>query len=126
MRGCDMKYTYRNELLATNEEARRVIKPPAGYDERFTDHLNFEYDPSTHLMMFCWVFDKDAEALWIGREGRWFAFYEMTPQDIGEWAKESVDRVPLDDYEASKGCGLLTEQLALARHRFQMNTTELH
>ena len=77
-------------------------------------------------MMFCWVLDKDAEALWIGREGRCFAFYEMTPQNIGEWAKESVDQIPLDDYEASKGCGLLTEQLALARYRFQMNTRELH
>ena len=50
----------------------------------------------------------------------------MTPQDIGDWAKESVDQIPLDDYEASKGCGLLTEQLALARHRSQMHTTELH
>ena len=115
MKRQDMTYEYRRELLEINAEARRVIKPPRGESSDFIDKLNFEYNPTTHEMLFCWVIDRQTQTMWLGRLGKWFVFHNATPETVSASVQEALNHIPLYDREQSIGCGVLVEQITKAR-----------
>ena len=119
-----MTYEYKTELLPINEQAKKIIKPPKGEGIEFMKQLKFEYHPTTHQMMFCWMYRKATKTVYIGARGKWFVFTDATPENIGRSISLVVDEFVTHDYKMSKGCGLMTESIALTKLRFRRERTQ--
>ncbi len=120
-----MSYQYHDRFLRHNRKVMQMIKPPEGFDEAFIKCINFEWNPDTNELMFCWVYVKDSQQLWLLRQGQWLVYY-CEPSQIGQMFAESVEKMHQFNYHAAKGCGVMVEQVALCQLRLSREQGTIH
>ena len=120
-----MSYQYHDRFLRHNQKVKQIIKPPEGFDETFIESINFEWSPDTNELMFCWVYVKDSQELWLLREGQWLV-YPCEPSQIGQMFADGVEKMHQFNYYAAKGCGVMVEQVALCQLRLGRDRGTIH
>lgn len=117
-----MTYQYHSRFVRQNEIVKRTVRPPTGFDESFIDAMQFEWNPETNELMFCWVYLKDSQEMFTLRQGLWL-ITKGNKDELGKQMAQTVDAMPAFDYQSSKGCGAMVEQAALFKLR-QMRERE--
>jgi len=120
-----MSYQYQPRFLRQNEIVKRTVKPPSGFDESFIDAMQFEWNPETQELLFCWVYLKETQEMFTLRQGLWLTS-KGKPNELGEQLAKAADAMPTFDYQEAKGCGVMVEQAALFKLRQARVRRELH
>ena len=120
-----MTYQYHPRFVRQNEIVKRTIQPPSGFDESFIDAMQFEWNPETNELMFCWVYLKDSQEMFTLRQGLWL-ITKGNNDELGRQMAQAVDALPTFDFQAAKGCGVMVEQAALFKLRQMRERGQLH
>lgn len=120
-----MTYEYRTDLENLNLKVKSAIQPPANFGSEFIEALQVEWFPESENVMFCWVYLKDANQLWVLNNGAWVVT-DGSVEDFGRSVASAVDSLPSFDYEQAKGCGVFVEQIALFQLRLARERGQFH